>query len=208
MCVLALLAINVLLTSQSFTTSHYLYKYKVYNRLELVFHRHTSTQDLYPMNAVVDPNQQAKGLGGSSTMTNSKQQQQKQQQEDDQDLLDALNQQDEADQDATQWSSERVRKWLVQVGLEELYGERVMRSTMTCLCKSVYILAVHKLCCFFPSLSHFVTNSIFFFALNAHRFVPEALGRWASAAAYRRELCPRELGCGTCPTEAQACPSG
>lgn len=37
-------------------------------------------------------------------------------------LLKSLNEEEEADRDASKWTSERVRKWLVQVGLDELYG--------------------------------------------------------------------------------------
>jgi hypothetical protein len=37
-------------------------------------------------------------------------------------LLSELDEERAADSDAMLWSTERVRKWLVQVGLEDLYG--------------------------------------------------------------------------------------
>jgi hypothetical protein len=92
--------------------------------------RHTTSQELYPMNTV-DQNAQL-GTGqhnslGSSTFkhADSARFEKLLQQE----MLDSLNEGDAEelvtqDNDATLWSTERVRKWLVQVGLEELYSKK------------------------------------------------------------------------------------
>ena len=95
--------------------------------------RHTTSQELYPMNEQ-DKNSAAAALSA----TNNK----KQHKHGDsarferllqEEMLNALTAQEreEADRqlklgedsDASLWSTERVRKWLVQIGLEDLYCE-------------------------------------------------------------------------------------
>lgn len=90
------------------------------------YFRHTTSQELYPLNAVEQPT--TAGLGSSLKKHSDSgrfEQLLAAEQAEEEALRDGLLEKEERamDNDAMMWSTERVRKWLVQVGLEDLYGE-------------------------------------------------------------------------------------
>jgi hypothetical protein len=80
----------------------------------LLYPRHTSSQELYPHEAQTETGRTR--MSSSMKPADSARLEQLQEEE----MLDMLG--SGGDVDATLWSTERVRKWLVEVGLPDLYG--------------------------------------------------------------------------------------
>lgn len=98
-----------------------------------MFYRHTTSQELYPLNTIdqtavagvlnttsgINSSITKKHMLGSSITSSNHLDQLLQKQSEEEEQEDMLM----GEEDVMLWSTERVRKWLVQTGLEDLYGK-------------------------------------------------------------------------------------